>query len=68
MIEITKVGPKKIQRKLLTKEQKNRICSKYACDNCPLAYRTLKGEVMCWERLEVHQRDIDRFWSEEVDV
>lgn len=58
----------KIQRKLLTEEQKNEICNKRICDNCQLAFRTHTGETLCWQRVEHLKKDIDKFWNEEVDI
>ena len=58
----------KIQRKLLTDEQKKFICDTHMCDNCPLAYRIASGEVICWKLVEQMKQEFESFWNKEVEV
>ena len=68
MIEITRVEPKKIQRKLLTEEQKNDICENNpACSRCPL-FTTIAEQRFCWKEITQIERKIKTFWNEEVEV
>lgn len=73
MIEIARVEPKKIQRKLLTEEQKAAICKKYkkyeiACDDkCPLLFVLDYEEQSC--DFVGHVTDaIKDYWNEEIEI
>lgn len=70
MIEIARVEPKKIQRKLLTEEQKKAICknvSKYHCKICPLM-KEFDDAQMCIEDVKAMEDFIKDYWNEEVEV
>ena len=57
----------KVQRKLLTKEQKTWICDTHTCDNCPLLFKN--GTLaICYERTEKLANEIKNFWNAEVDI
>ena len=67
----------KIQRKLLTKEQKKAICEeyrgrrKYCKDGCPLTTYIGEEFVCCSPRFESIQdleQAIKDYWDEEVEV
>ena len=73
MIEIARAEPKKIQRKLLTTEQREEICkaNKRICHICPLAMN-FRDRIYC-DNLKVntihHIEDtIKEYWNEEVGV
>lgn len=58
----------RIQRKLLTKEQKDAICNKYSSNgdcqgNCPLTLN-----FYCFGHLEAIQKQIEDFWNEEIEI
>jgi hypothetical protein len=69
MIEITRVEPKKIQRKLLTEEQKKAICKsvKYHCNTCPLM-KEFYEEQMCIEDVKAMEDFIKDYWNEESEI
>lgn len=67
----------KIQRKLLTKKQKERICKNMQddydipCLNCPLyVYVTIKGikTQFCYTAIDKLRKQIDKIDCEEVEV
>ena len=58
----------KIQRKLLTDEQKQYICDTHSCDNCPLAHRSESGVTICWKKVEQMKKDFDKYWNNEIEV
>ena len=63
-----KEGSMKIQRKHLTKKQKDDICKKYSKDDkcngaCPLAMN-----FVCFVCLEKIKKDIKNFWNEEIEL
>lgn len=56
----------RVQRKLLTEEQKTKICTKQKnnyCDNCPL-----RLGANCYDDIERLQKEIDDYWNEEIEV
>ena len=62
----------KIQRKLLTDEQKKAICksiAKYHCDKCPLSkeYKETREEY-CYIEMKDLQEYIKNYWDEEIEV
>ena len=59
----------KIQRKLLSKEQKDQICNKYEdCSRgCPLKF-SLFGEKTCYKQIEGVEYAIKEFWNEEIEI
>lgn len=63
----------KIQRKLLTGEQKQKICSKTdgmlsaGCLECPMAIEMFEL-IFCWKDIKKLQNKIDKYWNEEVTV
>jgi hypothetical protein len=70
MIEIARIEPKKIQRKLLTEEQKKAICksvSKYHCNTCPLM-KEFDEEPMCIEDVKAMEDFIKDYWNEEIEI
>ena len=78
MIEITKVEPKQIQRKLLTAEQEKAICDKHTtslhlhrCYNCPLCFSAEKNGIgmdfSCNQAMAIEQALKD-YWNEEIEV
>jgi hypothetical protein len=83
MIEITRVEPKKIQRKLLTKEQKQLICEKHSCtDNedgkrycdidCPLRVEISDGMGgnMDWscKQISIIEKSIEKYWNKKIEI
>lgn len=70
MIEIARVEPKKIQRKLLTEEQKKAICksvAKYHCNICPLM-KEFDDTQMCIEDVKAMEDFIKDYWNEEIEI
>lgn len=68
MIEITKVEPKKIQRKLLTEVQKKAICKKHTnCHDCPMLLM-IANEQYCYENISYIEKEIRDYWNEEIEV
>ena len=63
----------KIQRKLLTSEQKQKICSKTdgmltsGCLECPLGIEIF-GLIFCWKDINELQQRLKEYWDEEVEV
>lgn len=62
----------KIQRKLLTTEQKNDICDKYyndgeGCDICPLR-AWLLGKYFCIYNFNQVQYAIEKYLNEEIEI
>ena len=59
----------KVQRKLLTGEQKKEICKKYRnCeDGCPL-YAWVDTDLTCWQHIAAIEQDIEDYWNEEIEV
>lgn len=77
MIEIARVEPKKIQRKLLTEEQKKAICEKYRgkriyCKaECPLSDYIGEEFVCCspkFESVQDLEQSIKDYWNEEIEI
>lgn len=67
---VEKVEPKKIQRKLITKEQQMAICksvSKYHCNICPLM-KEFDEEPMCIEDVKAMEDFIHDYWNEEIEI
>ena len=55
----------KIQRKLLTDEQKKYICEHVEqCSQCPLR----SGSFRCFTDARVARDEIDRYWNGEIKV
>lgn len=69
MIEIARVEPKKIQRKLLTEEQKRAICRKNrnCIPNCPMVFQCGGITYSCRDVKEIEET-IRNYWNEEVEV
>lgn len=57
-----------IQRKQLTKNQRQWICDTHSCDNCPLAYVMETGETVCWTRVEQIENEFKEYWDKEIEV
>lgn len=60
----------KIQRKLLTEEQKKAICknvSKYHCNTCPLM-KEFDEEQWCIEDVKAMEDFIKDYWNEEIEI
>lgn len=57
----------KIQRKLLTEEQKRKICGGRVCYDCPMAYRD-DGLYHSCEKVRRTEESIRNYWDEEVEV
>lgn len=83
MIEIARVEPKKIQRKLLTKEQRQRICEKHSeiwqvdgkkyCDiDCPLRADIsdgIGGKMDCnCKQISIIEKALKKYWNGEIEV
>lgn len=68
MIEIARVEPKKIQRKLLTEKQKI-MCAKveYHCDKCPMRFE-FDDESFCYKDVGRLERAIKDYWNEEIEI
>jgi len=62
----------KIQRKLLTNEQRKAICDSYddkGCGYCPLRLEFENGEgwaSCCW--IKQTEKEIQNYWNEEIEV
>lgn len=58
----------KVQKKLLTKEQKQNICDQVhcECEVCPLNYK-LGDKWLCHDELKELLDTIQKWWCEEVD-
>lgn len=62
----------KIQRKLLTDEQKKAICksiAEYHCNSCPLSkeYKETR-EIYCYAEMKDLQEFINDYWNGEIEV
>lgn len=77
MIEIARVEPKKIQRKLLTEEQIKAICKKYRgkriyCrTGCPLRDHIGAEFVCCspeFKSVQDLEQSIMDYWNEEIEI
>lgn len=65
----------KLQRKLLTKEQKDSICEEYKtalsdedcpeCFGCPLQL-TLGELNFCYKKIDKINNEIEKFWNKEI--
>lgn len=61
----------KIQKKLLTDEQKAIICKTHVCYNCPLRLKIKNisfSSSCCYQNIVSIEKDIKNFWNEEVEV
>ena len=67
MIEIARVEPKKIQRKLLTEEQKKAICKYQTCTICKMAFQCGGITYSCRDVKEFEET-FRNYWNEEVEV
>ena len=68
MIEIARVETKKIQRKLLTKEQVVEICQQQVhCTQCPLRFFA-SNFSLCEMDVRALEIVIKDYWNEEVEV
>lgn len=68
MIEIARVEPKKIQRKLLTKEQAVEICQKQVqCRQCPLRFFA-SNFSLCGTDVKALEIMIKDYWNEEIEI
>ncbi len=69
MIEIARVEPQKIQRKLLTKEQVVEICQKQVkCVQCPLRFFVNSNFSLCEMDVKALEIMIKNYWNEEIEV
>lgn len=61
----------RIQRKLLTGKQKEKICDKYGgsefCDGCPLRV-LIRGEIRCPATIKLLEKEIKIYWDAEVEI
>jgi len=61
----------KTKRKLLTQEQKDKICLKYNnnefCDGCP-ARAIIGAEVRCFSSVRSLEHQIEKYWNGEVEI
>lgn len=62
----------KVQRKLLTREQKEAICKQHKlCRNngkkCPLLF-AYDDDMFCYVTAEKLQQDLEDYWSEEIEL
>ena len=58
----------KVQRKLLTRKQKNDICENNpACSRCPL-FTAIAEQRFCWKEFTQIERKIKTFWNEEIEI
>jgi hypothetical protein len=59
----------KIQRKLLTKEQKDEICKKseYHCYQCPLN-KEHENIPYCYGEIGEMESFINEYWNEEIEI
>ena len=56
----------KVQRKLLTEEQRTKICD-CDCLHCKLAV-TIFGFKTCYRNIDQVEKTIKNFWNEEIEV
>lgn len=63
-----KEGSMKIQRKLLTKKQKNEICNRHSKDGKCNGAGPLAMNFICFVGLEKIEKDIKNFWNEEIEL
>jgi len=61
-------GKQKTQRKLLKKDERERICNKYypKCDKCSLSMR-LNNVTLCYADLKYIENQMKKWWNEEVE-
>ena len=58
----------KIQRKLLTKEQKMKICgNRRTCDGCPMVYE-FNGIYYSCNQVKSTEQRIKHYWNEEIEI
>jgi len=62
----------KVQRKLLTREQKEAICKHHKlCQNngkkCPLLF-VYDDDMFCYVTAEKLQQDLEDYWSDEIEL
>lgn len=59
------------QRKLLTTEEKEDICSNYEqndyCEGCPLRFNLTKQYWLCYKDVLKLEKEIEDFWNEEIE-
>ena len=69
MIEISRVKPKKILRKLLTKKQTEKLCRKnWNCiPNCPMTFQCGGITYSCRD-VKAIEESIRNYWNEEIEV
>ena len=69
MIEITRAEPKKIQRKLLTEEQKKKLCRKNlnCIPYCPMAFQCGGITYSCRD-VKAIEDTIKEYWNKEIEV
>ena len=68
MIEVERAEPKKIQRKLLTKEQVVEICQKQIqCMQCPLRF-WFSNFSLCETDVKALEIMIKDYWNEEIEI
>lgn len=69
MIEVERAEQKKIQRKLLTKEQVVEICQKQVkCVQCPLRFFVNSNFSLCEMDVKALEIVIKNYWNEEIEV
>lgn len=58
----------KTQRKLLTDEQKKKICKEHKiCFNCPMLLSILDNKC-CYDVVNRLEQEIKNYWDEEIDL
>lgn len=57
----------KLQRKLVTHEQKMQMCDKYQCIACPMTLKFKDTYFDCVEMQKLEQALKD-YWNEEIEV
>lgn len=57
----------KIQRKLLTANQRAKYCSEHKCNSCPIRGR-VNGHYVCTSDVLQIEKEIRAFWDEEIDI
>jgi len=62
-----------MQIKLLTKEQKDKICEKYynipgnwPCEGCPIKV-LICNRRFCYRNIDLLQKDINDYWNKEIE-
>lgn len=68
MIEIARVELKKIQRKLLTSDQKMKMCgNRRTCEECLMVFKFNGIYFSCNQVRGIEQR-IKDYWNKEIEI